>query len=164
MNRAFAQARTLNRHQLDPMKDTLLDTVTEEHATLEAFASLLAYEEKALTAVSPADTLPAIIEKKTELTEKLATLEKARDEQLRALGLPAGLKGMEIACADDPRVAGTWKLLQEAVDRARRANMTNGLMIRVRMNYNEKALAILRGANKGGAASTYGPDGRMAGV
>lgn len=30
------------------IKDALLSTVTEEHATLEAFASLLVYEEKAL--------------------------------------------------------------------------------------------------------------------
>ena len=146
------------------MRDALFATVTEEHATLEAFASLLAYEEKALAAVSPLDTLPGIIEKKNELTEKLASLEKTRDDQLRQMGLPAGWKGMELAIADDARLAKQWKLLQAVVERARRANATNGLMIRVRMNYNQSALAILRGTTARHAATVYGPDGRMAAV
>lgn len=146
------------------MKDALLDTVTEEYATLEAFASLLVYEEKALAAVSPVETLPSIIEKKTELTDKLASLEKVRDAQLKVLGLPGGKRGMELAGADDSRVALQWQRVQDVVDRARRANMTNGLMIRVRMNYNEKALAILRGATANSAAGVYGPDGRVAAV
>ena len=145
------------------IKDALLSTVTEEHATLEAFASLLVYEEKALAAVSPLETLPGIIEKKTELTDKLASLERLRDEQLRDMGLPGGWKGMELAVSDDARLAQQWKLLQSVVERARRANATNGLMIRVRMNYNQNALAILRGGMRQNA-NVYGPDGRMSGI
>jgi flagella synthesis protein FlgN len=146
------------------MRDALLATVTEEHATLEAFASLLMYEEKALAAVSPLETLPGIVEQKNDLTEKLASLEKARDAHLREMGLPAGWKGMELAIADDARLANQWQLLQAVVQRARRANATNGLMIRIRMNYNQNALAILRGATSRHSASVYGPDGRMATV
>ena len=74
---------------------------------------------------------------------------------------PAGKRGMQLASADEPRLAQQWKLLQDVVDRARRANMTNGLMIRVRMNHNEKALAILRGATANNASGVYGPDGRV---
>ncbi|RKP44399.1 flagella synthesis protein FlgN [Trinickia fusca] len=144
------------------MKDALLATVVEEHATLEAFASLLVYEQKALAAVSPLETLPGIVEKKTEFIDKLASLDKIRDTQLREMGLPSGGKGMELAIADDSRLAQQWQLLQGAVDRAHRANSTNGLMIRVRMNYNEKALAILRGAPGHAASGVYGPDGRIA--
>jgi flagella synthesis protein FlgN len=146
------------------MRDALLATVIEEHATLEAFASLLMYEEKALAAVSPLETLPGIVEKKTELTEKLASLEKTRDSQLQRMGLPTGWKGMELAIADDIRLGKQWQLLQAVVERARRANATNGLMIRVRMNYNQNALSILRGAASRHATSVYGPDGRMAAV
>jgi len=146
------------------MRDALLATVTEEHAALEAFASLLMYEEKALAAVSPLETLPGIVEKKTELTEKLASLEKTRDGQLRQMGLPPGWKGMQMAIADDARLSKQWKLLQDVVQRARRANATNGLMIRIRMNYNQNALSILRGATTRSTASVYGPDGRMAAV
>ena len=144
------------------MKDALLATVIDEYATVEAFASLLAYEEKALAAASPLEMLPSIIEKKSELTDQLASLEKSRDTQLRDLGLPPGWKGMELASAQDARLAEHWKLLQAVVQRARRANTNNGLMIRVRMNYNQSALAILRGAAS--KASVYGPDGRMAGI
>ena len=144
------------------MKDALLATVIDEYATVEAFASLLVYEEKALGAASPLESLPSIIEKKTELTGQLMTLEKLRDSQLRDLGLPSGWKGMELAVVDDARLAEKWKLLQAVVERARRANTNNGLMIRVRMNYNQSALAILRGGIAQNA-SVYGPNGRMAG-
>jgi flagella synthesis protein FlgN len=141
------------------MKDALLATVIDEYATVEAFASLLAYEQKALAAASPLDTLPSIIEKKTELTEKLAALEKVRDEQLAQLGFPSGWKGMEMVSGEDARLADQWTLLQASAERARRANFNNGHMIRTRMNYNQRALAILRGT--GETASFYGPDGRM---
>jgi flagella synthesis protein FlgN len=144
------------------MKDGLLATVIEEHATLEAFASLLVYEQKALSAVSPLETLPSIIDRKTELTGTLARLEKVRDAQLREMGLPGGWKGMELAVASDTRLSEQWSLLQGVVERARRANATNGLMIQVRMNYNQSALAVLRGASRN--AAVYGPDGRMAAV
>jgi flagellar biosynthesis protein FlgN len=144
------------------MKDALLATVIDEYATVEAFASLLAYEEKALAAVSPLESLPAIVETKTELTEQLASLERTRDAQLRELGFPPGRKGIELAAAADARLAEHWKLLQAVVERARRANTNNGVMIRIRMNYNQSALAILRGATE--KASVYGPDGRMAGL
>lgn len=42
------------------MRDELLATVNDEHATVEAFASLLAYEEKALTTPEPLAMLPGI--------------------------------------------------------------------------------------------------------
>ena len=68
------------------MKDALLATVIDELAAVEAFESLLAFEEKALIAASPLETLPSIIEQKTALTERIAGLEKQRDAQLAALG------------------------------------------------------------------------------
>src|ERR1700722_10813317 len=84
-----------------PMKDALLATVIDETAAVQAFESLLAYEEKALIAASPLETLPSIIEQKTGLTEQLAALERQRDEQLGALGLPKGFVGMEQAVTGD---------------------------------------------------------------
>ncbi len=142
------------------MTDALLATLIDEHAALEAFAALLACEAKALGAVSPLETLPSIIEKKTALTERLASLEKARDARLHELGLPPGRQGMTLAIAADLRLAEYWKQLLTMAQRARRANTNNGLMICVRMNYNQSALAILRGATQN--ASLYGPNGRMA--
>ncbi|WP_233832669.1 flagella synthesis protein FlgN [Paraburkholderia sp. ZP32-5] len=142
------------------MKDALVATLIEEYSTVEAFASVLTLETKALTAVSPLEQLPAIVEKKTELIGVLARLEAARDAQLADLGFPAGWSGMELAASGDTRIATQWKLLQKAADRARRVNTNNGELIRVRMDYNQRALAALQ-VNVPRKASLYGPDGRI---
>jgi flagellar biosynthesis protein FlgN len=142
------------------MKDALLATLIDEHSTVEAFASLLAYEEKALVSADGMEALPQIVEQKTTLTQRLAGLEKARDAQLAGLGLPAGRKGIEMACDGDTRLASQWALLKGSTERARRKNLTIGMMIRTRMEHNRRALAILRGET-GNAAMLYGPDGRL---
>jgi flagella synthesis protein FlgN len=142
------------------MKDALLATLIEEYSTVEAFASILTLESKALAAASPMEDLPSIVEKKTELIGVLARLEAARDTQLAELGLPAGWSGMELAASTDARIAAQWTLLQKAADRARRANTNNGELIRVRMDYNQRALAALQ-VNVPRKANFYGPDGRI---
>ncbi|WP_321915347.1 MULTISPECIES: flagellar protein FlgN [unclassified Paraburkholderia] len=142
------------------MKDALLATLIDEHATVEAFASLLAYEEKALVSADGMEALPQIVEQKTTLTQRLAGLEKARDAQLAGLGLPGGRKGIEMACDGDTRLASQWELLKGSTERARRKNLTIGMMIRTRMEHNRRALAILRGET-GNGAMLYGPDGRL---
>ncbi|RQS64213.1 flagellar protein FlgN [Burkholderia sp. Bp8963] len=144
------------------MRDELLATVNDEHATVEAFASLLAYEEKALTTAEPLAMLPGIIEKKTALIDRLAQLERTRDTQLSALGFPGGKKGMDQAAERDARLAGRWQLLQQSAERARQANATNGMLIRIRTDYNERALAVLRSAPE--RVGFYGPDGRVSAV
>jgi flagellar biosynthesis protein FlgN len=143
------------------MKDALLATLIDEHATVEAFASLLAVEQKALTSLDGMTSLPQIVEQKTSLTQRLAGLEKVRDAELAGLGLPAGPKGIEMACEHDDRLAGQWQLLKGSTERARRANLTIGMMIRTRMEHNRRALAILRGDTGNAAPMLYGPDGRL---
>ncbi|RDK01798.1 flagella synthesis protein FlgN [Paraburkholderia lacunae] len=142
------------------MKDALLATLIEEYSAVEAFASILVLETKALTALSPLELLPPIVEKKTELIGMLARLENERDAQLAELGFPAGWPGMELAASTDARLAAQWSLLQKAADRARRFNTSNGELIRVRMDYNQRALKALQVAvpQKTGF---YGPDGRI---
>src|SRR6185437_3017308 len=108
------------------MKDALLATLIEEYSAVEAFASVLTLESKALTALSPLEQLPAVVEKKTQLIGVLATLEAARDAQLAELGFPAGWSGMELVASTDARIAEQWSLLQKAAERARRANTSNG--------------------------------------
>jgi flagellar biosynthesis protein FlgN len=142
------------------MKDALLDTILDEYATVEAFASLLAFEQKALTAVSPLETLPPIVEQKAAMAEKLAMLERTREAQLQARGLPGGTHGMALAVARDGRLNEHWGALQKSADRARRLNADNGLMIRTRMEYNRRILTVLRGTPEK-ASSFYGPDGRI---
>ncbi|WDD95614.1 flagellar protein FlgN [Burkholderia sp. FERM BP-3421] len=141
------------------MREELLATVNDEHATVEAFASLLAYEEKALTTPSPLEALPGIIERKNALIEQLASLERRRDSQLGALGFPGGKAGMDQASGQDARLAGSWQLLQQSAERAQRANANNGMLVRIRMDYNERTLAVLRAVPE--RAGFYGPDGRV---
>ncbi|WP_296663033.1 flagella synthesis protein FlgN [Paraburkholderia sp.] len=144
------------------MKDALLATLIDEHAAVEAFASLLAVEQKALTSLDGMDTLPQIVEQKTVLTQCLAGLEKVRDAELAGLGLPGGRKGIEMACENDTRLAGQWALLKSSTERARRANITVGMMIQTRMEHNRRSIAILRGDTGGKSTQMlYGPDGRM---
>lgn len=142
------------------MNDALLATLIDEYSAVEAFASILALETRALTALSPLEQLPQIIEKKTELIGVLAKLESARDAQLAELGFPAGWPGMEFAASTDARLAAQWSLLQKAADRARRSNTSNGELIRVRMDYNQRALTALQVAVPQ-KAGFYGPDGRI---
>src|SRR5258708_12883722 len=104
------------------MKDALLATVIDETAAIQAFESLLAYEGKALTAASPLDTLPSIIEQKTALTEQLAALERQRDEQLGALGLPKGFVGMEQAVSGNEALSAHSLQLLRAASPAPRSN------------------------------------------
>ena len=142
------------------MKDALLATLIEEYSAVEAFASILTLETKALTALSPLELLPPIVEKKTELIGLLARLETTRDALLAEMGLPAGWPGMELAASADTRLAEQWALLQKAADRARRFNTSNGELIRVRMDYNQRALTALQVAAPP-KAGFYGPDGRI---
>ncbi|WP_162187027.1 flagella synthesis protein FlgN [Burkholderia pseudomallei] len=159
----MAHGRSARRHvERNEMRDELLATVNDEHATVEAFASLLAYEEKALTTAAPLDALPGIVERKTELLEKLAQLERRRDTLLASLGLPAGKKGMDLAAENDARLANGWQLLQHSAERARHANAINGMLIRIRLDYNERTLSVLRAAPQ--RNGFYGPDGRVAAV
>jgi flagella synthesis protein FlgN len=144
------------------MKDALLATVIDELAAVEAFESLLAYEEKALIAASPLDALPSIIEQKTALTEQIAGMERQRDAQLAALGFASGFAGMEAAAGADERLAEPWTNLKAAATRARQGNNNNGVLIRTRMEFNRRALAELRVAPA--KSGFYGPDGRVPGV
>jgi len=142
------------------MKDALLATLVEEYSAVEAFASILTLETKALTALSPLELLPPIVEKKTELIGVLANLESTRDGLLAEMGFPAGWSGMELAASADARLAEQWALLQKAAERARRSNTNNGELIRVRMDYNQRALTALQVAVPQ-RAGFYGPDGRI---
>lgn len=66
----------------------------------------------------------------------------------------------EAACKTDVRLANGCQLLQQSAERARHANAINGMLIRIRMDYNERTLSVLRAAPQ--RNGFYGPDGRVA--
>ena len=141
------------------MTAALLDALQDELIAVEDFTQVLEQEEAALIDGNLMAILPAIVERKTELTEKLTTYGKQRETALAALGFPASREGMTAAIGADSSLAETWKRLLTQAERARARNVTNGLLIKTRMDYNHQALIALRLA--AGAPAIYGPDGRM---
>lgn len=158
----YATPDTPAAHSSAPTHTALYAILVDEHSAVEAFASLLACEERVLCSAEPLEALGPIVEDKTALAEKLAKLEAARNAHLVALGLPAGRAGMELAAASDTRLSRQWAQLQQSAERARTRNATNGVLIRVRMDYNRRALDALRATPV--SQDFYGPDGRLAAV
>jgi flagella synthesis protein FlgN len=142
------------------MTDLILSNLQEESSLLGAFDAVLAEERHALTRGNILDTLPAVTSRKAAIGERLADLERSRNTQLQSLGYPQGHAGMEQAAMSDPRVADAWQTLLGAVRRVHDANGINGRLVRVRLDYNQRALGALR--NAAGMTTVYGPDGRFA--
>ncbi|RKP45365.1 flagella synthesis protein FlgN [Pararobbsia silviterrae] len=141
------------------MTAALLDALQEELNAVEAFTKVLEQEEAALIDGNLMAVLPGIVERKTDLTEKLSNFGKQREAALTDLGLPASREGMNTAIGSDNSLADVWKKLLTLAERARARNVTNGLLIKTRMDYNHQALIALRLA--AGAPAIYGPDGRL---
>jgi flagella synthesis protein FlgN len=69
---------------------------------------------------------------------------------------------MLAAIATDARLAPIWEELAKNAASARSRNLTNGMLVRTRMEYNQRAIAVLREAGSTGASTpVYGPDGRI---
>jgi flagella synthesis protein FlgN len=141
------------------MTAALLDALQDELVAVEDFTQVLEQEEAALIDGNLMAILPAIVERKTELTEKLTSYGRQREAALADLGFPASRDGMTAAIGADSSLAETWKRLLTQAERARARNVTNGLLIKTRMDYNHQALIALRLA--AGAPAIYGPDGRL---
>jgi flagella synthesis protein FlgN len=141
------------------MTAALLDALQDELVAVEDFTQVLEQEEAALIDGNLMAILPAIVERKTELTEKLTSYGKQREAALADLGFPANRDGMTAAIGANSSLAETWKRLLTQAERARARNVTNGLLIKTRMDYNHQALIALRLA--AGAPAIYGPDGRL---
>ncbi len=141
------------------MTTALLDALQDELNAVEDFSQVLAQEEAALIDGNLMAILPAIVERKPELTEKLTAFGQQREAALAELGLPANRDGMSSVINKDQALADTWKRLLTQAERARARNVTNGLLIKTRMDYNHQALIALRLA--AGVPAIYGPDGRL---
>jgi flagella synthesis protein FlgN len=144
------------------MTDALLTCLTEEQQTANRFAVLLAEEQAALMTGNLGDVLPAIVERKAALATQLAELSVERGRCLGLLGFSNDRQGMLAAIATDARLAPIWEELAKNAASARSRNLTNGMLVRTRMEYNQRAIAVLREAGSTGASTpVYGPDGRI---
>jgi flagella synthesis protein FlgN len=139
--------------------DALLNALSVETNAIGAFAALLGEEQQALVS-GTLDTLPELTERKTRAVAELASLGRERDARLEALGYAPDETGATAAAAADARVDAAWKALLAAAAEAKRANDTNGVLIRTRLTYTQQALSVLYGPQQ--SAPLYGPDGRTA--
>jgi flagella synthesis protein FlgN len=145
------------------MTDELLSCLTEEQKTAAEFTDLLAEEQAALMASTLMEVLPAIVERKTALAGKLTELALERGRCLALLGHANDRPGITAAIEKDTRLASVWGELARYATTARSSNLTNGMLLRTRLEYTRRAMNALREARGSGAAAAgvYGPDGRM---
>jgi flagella synthesis protein FlgN len=135
-------------------------------AELDAFREfhqLLQIEQAALAA-GDADALVGLAQRKSEQVGRLTQLAEGRNQTLRSatgktdqLGIDAWRERFD----PQGRVGADrlWRELLELARAARQLNERNGLLIGLKLQHNQQALAVLRGA----AAQTtqlYGPDGQ----
>jgi len=92
---------------------------------------------------------------------RLSELSLQRERCLQALGYGTGRPGMLTAVEHDPRLRPIWEDLVKHATQARSRNVTNGMLVRTRLDYNQRALNVLRDAAGLTPAAVYGPDGRM---
>ena len=112
----------------------------EEFEALQAFVGLLRREQALLTEGN-IEALPLLTAEKSALAGRLGQLSGDRE---RAAPTP-GMEG--------------WQSLVDLAAEARALNETNGKLIALRMQHNQRALAILMAAADQDVV--YGPDGQQ---
>ena len=147
--------------------EALLPVLREERDGYRAFLDLLREERAALEGRDP-DALLAIAQRKSAEVTRLARLGEARNQALRTLTGTIDQAGIEAWCkqldgATGRAVLTLWQELLDAARAARTVNEENGALITVRLQHNQQALAILRGATSS-LPTFYGPDGKPCGA
>ena len=138
----------------------LQQTMVAEAQTVERFVDLLKLEQSSLSR-GDTDALPGYAEQKLEFAARLNELTTQRNAELAAQGYAIDRAGADAWCAKHPgeeAATRAWRAVLALAGEARELNRLNGELIRLRMQYNAKALEALRG----GASSLdlYGPDGQ----
>lgn len=131
-----------------------------EAQTMRQFVDLLKLEQTSLRDGNT-DTLIECAEQKLKFATQLNEFAAQRNAALSAQGLSADRAGIDTWCAkhpDEELAINAWTTTLALAGEARELNRLNGELIRLRMQYNAKALEALRG----GATSLdlYGPDGQ----
>ncbi|MGL6159422.1 flagella synthesis protein FlgN [Microbulbifer sp.] len=139
---------------------TLAGHLEHHRAHLESLVELLC-EERRLLAAGQVDgaRLSQIAGRKSERLEELEHFERQRRRALCLLGYSDDRDGDERAAAD----AGClplWHAVRERAGRAADLNRTNGLLIGIRMEHNQRLLNALQ---ETAGRDLYGPDGRPRG-
>lgn len=136
---------------------TLADHLERHRARLEDLAGLLDEERRLLgDGAADGDALARVARAKQQRFEELERFEQQRRQVQRRLGYEDSRAGDQQA-ADDAGCASLWRTIREHADQAARGNRTNGVLIGLRMEHNQRMLNFIEeAAGKG----LYGPDGQ----
>lgn len=127
---------------------SLAEIIAAEADLVSAFVFLLQQEQEVLKS-GEADALPGIVERKAEITRKLAPISIARNAVLARADLPPDRAGIDawLKCnTADKAVRLNWEKLQTLAAEARELNRVNGELIQLRLQNNSQALETLRSA------------------
>lgn len=144
-------------------QDAFVRSLRAELDAFREFHQLLQTEQAVLAAGDP-DALVSLAQRKSEQVARLTGLAEGRNRYLSAATGMTDQLGLDAwqGKFDPQRTTGADRLWQELLALARSAkqlNEQNGLLIGLKLQHNQQALAVLRGA----AVQTtqlYGPDGQ----
>lgn len=130
--------------------------LAEESGALEGFVDLLRREQE-LLAEGDIETLSSLAVEKAAMAERLGRLSLQREDSVAA----DGCKDMNawLARSENHSHETAWQQLLDLARQAKTLNETNGSLIKLRLQHNQQALAVLLAASN--LAVTYGPDGQQ---
>lgn len=136
------------------MNSRLLDHLTQEHAAIGEFLELLDAEAQAMTDGDFAN-MPGLAERKSELADQIASLDRLREVEQLALGYAANRSGAAAAAAGNTALQNAWSSLLERATQAHERNHRNGVMIHTHLDFTRQAISFLQASGQ----PLYGPDG-----
>ncbi|MEP1895323.1 MAG: flagellar protein FlgN [Alloalcanivorax venustensis] len=136
---------------------SLAEHLERHRARLDALIGLLDEERQLLrNGGVDGDGLTRVAQAKQEQFQALERFETQRRQVQRRLGYDDDRAG-DARAAADAGCAGLWESIRERADQVARLNRTNGLLIGIRLEHNQRMLNFIEeAAGKG----LYGPDGQ----
>jgi len=136
---------------------SLAEHLERHRARLDALIDLLDDERRLLgDGAVDGDGLARVAQAKQEQFQALERVEPQRRQVQRRLGYDDDRAGDARAAADAGCTA-LWASIRERADQAARLNRTNGVLIGIRLEHNQRMLNFIEeAAGKG----LYGPDGQ----
>ena len=140
----------------------LLQNTEAEAGAVVRFVELLKLERDVL---SSGDTgqIDALIRRKNDISSELQALTDRRNSLLTGMGFGSDRIGIEAWLAAQPAnnaAQKMWLQILSLAKEARELNQLNGELIKMRMQHNSHALAILLRSSR--QPNLYGPDGQSA--
>ena len=141
-------------------KESLHAFIAAENDVLRQFLALLKDEQTSLSS-GATENLSLISEQKSKCALQLNSLAAERNSFLTSHGLLTDRSGVEawLDTHNEDKVSrAAWENTLVLAAEARELNRINGELIKIRLQYNAKALEALQGGSN--SLDLYGPDGQ----